>query len=75
MSCPNCGFVAEPFKKWGYLDGPVHWDYCEHYLAARDCRSCSQLWWKPDFEYAWDEGGCPRVDCPDCLSTIEAMEE
>lgn len=66
MSCPNCGFVAEPFKEWGYLDGPVWWDYCEHVQAMRECRSCSTRWWRPGLEPDWDIDGAAHEDCPAC---------
>ncbi len=76
MGCSNCTFEPEPFKSWGYLESPhPNWP-CKHsYGNCRYCDSCSAWWHRPDMEEETDEGGIVRLDCPDCTSTTEAMEE
>ena len=76
MACADCGFLAEPFKDWGYLsDANPRWP-CDHSATrCRYCDSCSAWWHRPDMEKESDEGAILRVDCPACVEADAALLE
>jgi len=70
--CYWCGLILRVGETWGFLDGPHGPNYCDHIHRQRRCECCTSDWWAPWLDDAWDEDGCAKEMCPECVAANEA---